>query len=146
MTSSYGAPAAAGGNNLRSAQIHSLLSMLNLNKPISNSSSSSRSPLSNTSTQQSNGSTSSSSSLIPTQLPTWKILIMDRTSQDILATSLRVQDLRENGVTLHLQLISERSPLQDVPAVYFVEPKEENLRRIEQVSWSSIFALLSGRY
>lgn len=146
MASSYGAPTAAGGNNLRSAQIHSLLSMLNLNKPISTSSSSSRSPLSNTSTQQSNGSTSSSSSLIPTQLPTWKILIMDRTSQDILATSLRVQDLRENGVTLHLQLMSERSPLQDVPAVYFVEPKEENLRRIEQVGWSSIFALLSGRY
>jgi sec1 family domain-containing protein 1 len=146
MASSYGAPTAAGGNNLRSAQIHSLLSMLHLNKPISTSSSTSRSPLSNTSTQQSNGSTSSSSSLIPTQLPTWKILIMDRTSQDILATSLRVQDLRENGVTLHLQLMSERSPLQDVPAVYFVEPKEENLRRIEQVSWSSIFALRSGRY
>jgi hypothetical protein len=55
---------------------------------------------------------------------------MDKTSQDILATSLRVQDLRDNGVTLHMQLSSERPPLPDVPAVYFVSPVQESLDRI----------------
>jgi hypothetical protein len=32
----------------------------------------------------------------------WKVLILDELSKDILATSLRVQDLREQGVTLHM--------------------------------------------
>ena len=62
--------------------------------------------------------------------PVWKILIMDQTSTDILATSLRVQDLRENGVTLHLQLHADRPALPDVPAVYFVSPTQDNVARI----------------
>ena len=65
--------------------------------------------------------------------PVWKILIMDPTSTDILATSLRVQDLRENGVTLHLQLHSDRPALPDVPAIYFVSPTSENVARIAKV-------------
>lgn len=77
------------------------------------------------------GAADDNDDLIPKGPPTWKVLIMDKTSQDILATSLRVQDLRDNGVTLHLQLHSEqRPPLPDVPAVYFVSPSEENLNRI----------------
>ena len=32
----------------------------------------------------------------------WKVLILDDQSKDVLATSLRVQDLREQGVTLHM--------------------------------------------
>ena len=55
---------------------------------------------------------------------------MDQTSTDILATSLRVQDLRENGVTLHLQLHADRPALPDVPAVYFVSPTQDNVARI----------------
>lgn len=35
-------------------------------------------------------------------LPTWKVMIMDKTAQDVVATSLRVQDLRDAGVTLHM--------------------------------------------
>ena len=34
--------------------------------------------------------------------PVWKVLILDDLSKDILATVLRVQDLRDVGVTLHL--------------------------------------------
>lgn len=67
----------------------------------------------------------------------WKVLILDELSKDILATSLRVQDLREQGVTLHMQLHSARPPLADVPAVYFVSPTLANIRRIAEVS--SIF-------
>ena len=82
----------------------------------------------------------------------WKVLILDELSKDVLATSLRVQDLREQGVTLHMsvkgfrstdsssvaeipyrQLHSSRPPLSDVPAVYFVSPTLANIRRIAEV-------------
>lgn len=67
---------------------------------------------------------------------------MDRTSQDILATTLKVQDLRDAGVTVHMQIRAERPPLPDVPAVYFVEPSEANVDRIAAVSavWAGIVA------
>jgi len=32
----------------------------------------------------------------------WKILVLDQQTKDILATVLRVQDLRDVGVTLHV--------------------------------------------
>ncbi|GLD71856.1 sec1 family domain-containing protein 1 [Lates japonicus] len=37
------------------------------------------------------------------------------------------------GITLHLLLHSDRDPIPDVPAVYFVMPTEENIDRICQV-------------
>jgi len=46
---------------------------------------------------------SDSRSLSPTQPPpVWKILVLDEVSKDILATVLRVHDLRDVGVTLHV--------------------------------------------
>jgi hypothetical protein len=68
---------------LRDSQILALNSLLSLN---------SSSPAATTST--------SSNSVAP--IPTWKVLIMDKIAQDVMATSLRVQDLREQGVTLHM--------------------------------------------
>ncbi|GAA6008218.1 syntaxin-binding protein [Rhodotorula paludigena] len=64
------------------------------------------------------------------QLPTWKCLVLDRTGQDVIATSLRVQDLRDAGITLHVQLHSDRPALPDVPAIYFVAPTSSNIQRI----------------
>jgi hypothetical protein len=34
--------------------------------------------------------------------PVWKILVLDQLTKDVLATVLRVQDLRDVGVTLHV--------------------------------------------
>jgi hypothetical protein len=34
--------------------------------------------------------------------PVWKILVLDHQTKDVLATVLRVQDLRDVGVTLHV--------------------------------------------
>lgn len=34
--------------------------------------------------------------------PVWKILVLDQHTKDVLATVLRVQDLRDVGVTLHV--------------------------------------------
>ncbi|KAK6636247.1 hypothetical protein RUM43_009905 [Polyplax serrata] len=64
--------------------------------------------------------------------PVWKILIYDKYGQDIISPLISVKELRELGVTLHMQLHSDRDAIPDVPAVYFVLPTEENLGRIGQ--------------
>lgn len=72
-------------------------------------------------------------------VPTWKVLVLDRLAQDIIAASLRVQDLRQHGVTLHLQLHSNRPALPDVPAVYFLAPTRANIDRIAQDLRSQLY-------
>ncbi|KAG8219617.1 Sec1-like protein [Butyriboletus roseoflavus] len=68
----------------------------------------------------------------PTAPLVWKVLVLDQQTKDVLATVLRVQDLRDAGVTLHVQLHSLRPPLPDVPAVYFIAPTLANIRRISE--------------
>uniref|UniRef100_A0A668S737 Sec1 family domain containing 1 n=1 Tax=Oreochromis aureus TaxID=47969 RepID=A0A668S737_OREAU len=65
--------------------------------------------------------------------PVWKVLIYDRFGQDIISPLLSVKELRDMGITLHLLLHSDRDPIPDVPAIYFVMPTEENIDRICQV-------------
>ncbi|XP_057715607.1 sec1 family domain-containing protein 1 [Corythoichthys intestinalis] len=64
--------------------------------------------------------------------PVWKVLIYDRFGQDIISPLLSVKELRDMGITLHLLLHSDRDPIPDVPAIYFVMPSEENIDRICQ--------------
>ncbi|XP_048394225.1 sec1 family domain-containing protein 1 [Stegostoma tigrinum] len=64
--------------------------------------------------------------------PVWKILIYDRIGQDIISPLLSVKELRDMGITLHLLLHSDRDPIPDVPAIYFVMPTEENVDRVCQ--------------
>ncbi|MGH0177288.1 UNVERIFIED_CONTAM: hypothetical protein FKN15_074887 [Acipenser sinensis] len=64
--------------------------------------------------------------------PVWKVLIYDRFGQDIISPLLAVKELRDIGITLHLLLHSDRDPIPDVPAIYFVMPTEENIDRICQ--------------
>ncbi|WVQ81134.1 hypothetical protein IAT38_003256 [Cryptococcus sp. DSM 104549] len=110
---------------LLQSQTNALLTLLNLNQPPpSASSSTAAGPFPRPSSPSSTFDENAQAPLV------WKVLILDELSKDILATSLRVQDLREQGVTLHMQLHSPRPPLADVPAVYFVSPTLENIRRI----------------
>ncbi|KAI9204158.1 Sec1-like protein [Polychytrium aggregatum] len=62
--------------------------------------------------------------------PVWKVLIYDQLGQDIISPLIKVSDLRENGVTVHMPLFSDRQPIPDVPAIYFLQPTEENVRRL----------------
>lgn len=62
----------------------------------------------------------------------WKVLVFDKLGQDIISSVLRVNDLREAGVTVHMQLKADRQAIADVPAVYFVEPTQENVQRITE--------------
>ncbi|WWD21359.1 hypothetical protein CI109_105843 [Kwoniella shandongensis] len=110
---------------LLQSQTNALLTLLNLNQTPPTASSSAG-PFPRPSSPSSTFDETSQAPLV------WKVLILDDLSKDILATSLRVQDLREQGVTLHMQLHSNRPPLADVPAVYFVSPTLTNIRRIAE--------------
>lgn len=90
---------------LRTKQMNALKQMLNLNQP-----------------QTRAGSNE----------PVWKVLIYDRVGQDIISPILSVKELRELGVTLFVQLHSDRDPIPEVPAIYFCAATEENLGRIGQ--------------
>ena len=62
--------------------------------------------------------------------PQWKVLVYDRFGQDIISPLLTVKELRDMGVTLHLNLHTDRDPIPDVPAIYFVMPTDDNVQRI----------------
>lgn len=81
----------------------------------------------NASTSYSSPASSSSSTE-----PVWKILVFDRTGQDIISPLLSVKELRELGVTLHVLINNDRDAIPDVPVIYFVLPTEENIKRICQ--------------
>lgn len=61
---------------------------------------------------------------------TWKVLVYDTFCKEVVAPLLKVGGLRNNGVTLHLNLGGERLPVEDTPAVYFVEPTNDNIAKI----------------
>ncbi|KAF9486351.1 Sly1 vesicle trafficking sec1-like protein [Pholiota conissans] len=103
---------------LQQAQTSALLNLLNLNQPVE--------------TTQSTGKGSGLKTQTIFSPPVWKVLILDQQTKDVLATVLRVQDLRDAGVTLHVQLHTLRPPLPDVPAVYFVSPTLANIKRMAQ--------------
>jgi hypothetical protein len=71
--------------SLRDCQVASLTAMLNLNPSASPSPHAAPAPAS-----------------ANPNAPLWKLLILDARSQEVLATTLRIQDLRDQGVTLHL--------------------------------------------
>jgi sec1 family domain-containing protein 1 len=48
--------------------------------------------------------------------PVWKFLVFDKLGQDIISSVLRVSDLRDAGVTVHMQLKADRQQMEDVPA------------------------------
>ncbi|KAG9314165.1 Sec1-like protein [Chiua virens] len=110
---------------LQQAQTDALLALLNIGNPQD-----ATPPPSSTLSQ----SKSTPAVKAPTSTSTlvWKVLVLDQQTKDVLATVLRVQDLRDAGVTLHVQLHSLRPPLSDVPAVYFVAPTLANIRRISE--------------
>ncbi|TCD68081.1 Vesicle trafficking between the ER and Golgi [Steccherinum ochraceum] len=120
MASNAYKQATAAPPTLQQAQTAALLNLLNLN----DLDTAAPSPI----TPKPPGLTSP----IVTGPPVWKVLVLDQHTKDVLATVLRVQDLRDVGVTLHVQLHSARPPLPDVPAVYFVSPTLANVKRIAE--------------
>ena len=119
----------ASPTSLRDLQTAALRQMLSLNQAPPAASASSASALASTRPAPTWSVTTSARALA--HAARRKVLILDARAQDVIATTLRVQDLRDCGVTLHMQLHADnRPPLPDVPAVYFVAPTLENVRRI----------------
>lgn len=76
-------------STLQQAQTAALLALLNLNSPVDSPS-------------NATGTGSGFKTPLPAGPPVWKILVLDQQTKDVLATVLRVQDLRDVGVTLHV--------------------------------------------
>ncbi|CAF1222221.1 unnamed protein product [Rotaria sordida] len=72
----------------------------------------------------------SSISSLSTVDTAWKVLIYDELGQDIISPLLTVKELRDLGVTLHISLKSDRDPVDEIAAVYFIMPTKENISRI----------------
>ena len=92
--------ASATPPTLQESQTNALLTLLNLNNSL-----------------ESSGSTSQSAAKgpalkvpAPSGPPVWKVLVLDQYTKDVLATVLRVQDLRDVGVTLHVYVLSRPPP------------------------------------
>ncbi|KAJ5594028.1 uncharacterized protein N7459_000236 [Penicillium hispanicum] len=62
--------------------------------------------------------------------PIWKVLVFDSMGRDVISSVLRVNDLRAWGITIHLNINSQRYPIPDVPVVYLVEPTASNIQAI----------------
>lgn len=90
-------------------------------------------------------STSTTDSLDHTD-DNWKVLIYDSVGRDIIAPLLRVAELRDAGVTLHMMLHASRHPIPDVPAVYFVQPTQENIIRISADASNNMYSHLSVNF
>ena len=67
------------------------------------------------------------------------ILRLDTYTKQQITPLFNNSDLRKCGVTLHLQTGDKREPIKGVPAVYYVEPTEENVRRIVKDCSSPIY-------
>ena len=132
MASSYSVPSSTQQQPLqplRDLQRKALLKLLNLNSE--------------------EGQNSEPNDLLPQVAngePVWKFLVFDKLGQDVISSVLRVSDLREAGVTVHMQLKADRLQMEDVPAsthslkflflivtVYLIESTEENINLLADV-------------
>ena len=122
-SSSMGGPvssASSSSPSLRKRQIDALVRLLNLNEPVSKAMSKNASAVgAGASTHQAGEGT-------------YKVLVLDPFTRDVITPLLRLNDLRKCGVTLYLLIDSERQNVPDVPAVYFLRANESNVARLCQ--------------
>lgn len=62
--------------------------------------------------------------------PDWKFLIYDSIGENIIAPLFSVEQLKNHNILLHLRINSNRDPIPDVSAIYFIMPSDENIERI----------------
>ncbi|KAJ5329937.1 Sec1-like protein [Penicillium brevicompactum] len=111
--------------SLRDRQVASIQKLLNLNHDSQ--------PTDDTTLEQSTGGgliSHTTPILNEDGDPIWKVLVFDKMGRDVISSVLRVNDLRAWGITIHLNLHSQRYPIPDVPVVYFVEPTPTNIEAI----------------
>jgi sec1 family domain-containing protein 1 len=75
-------------------------------------------------------SSSSATSAANATSSSWKLLVFDSVGRDMIAPLLKVKDLREMGVTLHMMIDKQREPVPGAPAIYLCAPTEDNITKI----------------
>lgn len=60
----------------------------------------------------------------------WKILVFDTFCQESLGTIFKVGNLRDENITLHLNLHSQRDKIHGVNTIYYMQPTEENIIKL----------------
>ncbi|KAG5359111.1 Protein sly1 [Yarrowia sp. C11] len=75
----------------------------------------------------------------------WKVLVFDKFGRDVISSVMRVNDLFQNGVTIHMLLDSDRYAI-DVPVVYFVRPTSDNLQKITRDLHSQLYESTSVNF
>lgn len=63
-------------------------------------------------------------------ISTWKVLVYDKFSQEVITTAIKTSALKSHGVTVHFAIDSYRQHVPEVPAIYFVEPTLVNIQAI----------------
>ncbi|KAG2439225.1 hypothetical protein HXX76_004587 [Chlamydomonas incerta] len=74
-----------------------------------------------------------------TTAESYKVLVLDKFTKDVIAPLLRLNDLRKHGVTLHLMLEADRQPIPDVPAVYLIAPSPANVERVAADAGANLY-------
>lgn len=70
--------------------------------------------------------------LSPPQNSFWQILILDSHTKDIISPLLSLNELQKLGITSYFLINNIRQKIEGIPAVYFIEPTEENINFIKQ--------------
>jgi sec1 family domain-containing protein 1 len=77
----------------------------------------------------------------------WKVIVLDKSTKDVIAALFVTADLRKHGITLFLDIDSERQPIADVSAIYFVESSDEVIQKITRVASSELsFSFPAGYF
>ena len=67
---------------------------------------------------------------VPRSLFTFKALIFDTNSQNIVAPIMNVGSLRSCNILLHQNINAVRERVPDIPVVYLIEPTSANFKQI----------------
>ena len=67
---------------------------------------------------------------VPKSLFTFKVLVLDSKSQNMVAPIMNVGSLRNCNILMHLNISQRRERIPDIPCIYLVEPTEENFKQI----------------
>ena len=105
-------PRQSSSQTLQQAQTNALLTLLNLNESTDPSVPKDSSSLT--------GKTQALNVPAPSGPAVWKVLVLDQFTKDVIATVLRVQDLRDVGVTLHVCVFFNSPRFQLIPSLWIL--------------------------